>query len=49
MLKKAAVPYFKVVFSHTPGGTEEMHENLSEDSWSSASNFYYYWGKSPVE
>jgi hypothetical protein len=27
-------PNFKVLSRHPPGGTEENHENLSQDSWS---------------
>jgi hypothetical protein len=32
MWKKAVVAYFKVLSRHSPGGTEENHEILSQDS-----------------
>jgi hypothetical protein len=32
MLKEAVVAKFKVIFRHWPEGTEEDHENLSQDS-----------------
>jgi hypothetical protein len=32
MLKEAVMAKFKVIFRHWPEGTEEDHENLSQDS-----------------
>jgi hypothetical protein len=34
MLKEAIVAYFTVVSRHSPGGTEESHENLIQGSYS---------------
>jgi hypothetical protein len=31
--KEAVVGQFEVLFRHLPGGTEENHKNLSQNSW----------------
>jgi hypothetical protein len=32
--KKAVVALFMVLSQHFPGGTEENHEQIGQDSWS---------------
>jgi hypothetical protein len=32
MRKEVTVTYFKLLFRHFPGGTEENHENLTQDN-----------------
>jgi hypothetical protein len=31
---EAVVAYFKVLFQHLPGGTEENNEKVNQDKWS---------------
>jgi hypothetical protein len=40
MLKEAVVVYFKALSQHFPGGTEENHENVINDSRSPGQDFY---------
>jgi hypothetical protein len=40
MLKEAVVVYFKALSQHFPGGTEENHENVSNDSRFPGQDFY---------
>jgi hypothetical protein len=37
--RKLSWPNLKVLFQHSPGGTEENHENLSQDSRSPGPKF----------
>jgi hypothetical protein len=36
--RKSPWPNFKALLWHSPGGTEENHEKLSQDSWSLGQN-----------
>jgi hypothetical protein len=37
--RKRSLPNFKILLQHSPGGTEENHENLSQDSRSAGRRF----------